>query len=219
MTRHLDDQTISDLLDDALDAQTRPSADEHLASCDECFARLQRMRALVAHASALPRTIPVPADEWGRVRARLRGRGVRAGSALPWWTRRSALLAAGLALVILSSGITALFLGGDRDVASNPETGATTSAALVPRLAALEDEYATVTRDLERELAARKQALAPETVAAVERSLRTIDAAIAEAREALARDPGSETLARLLVASHGQKIELLRHAARLATQS
>ena len=46
-----------------------------------------------------------------------------------------------------------------------------------------------------------------------------IEAAIAEAREALARDPGSETLARLLVAGHDQKVELLRHATRLATQS
>ena len=70
-----------------------------------------------------------------------------------------------------------------------------------------------------RELAARKHTLAPETIAAVERSLRTIDAALAEAREALARDPASETLARLLVAGHDQKVELLRHATRLATQS
>ena len=61
--------------------------------------------------------------------------------------------------------------------------------------------------------------LAPETVVAVERSLQTIETAIAEAREALARDPGSETLARLLVAGHDQKVELLRHATRLVTQS
>jgi hypothetical protein len=90
---------------------------------------------------------------------------------------------------------------------------------LTPRLAALEHEYTTVTRDLERQLAERKHTLAPETVAAVERSLRTIEGAIAEAREALSRDPGSETLARLLVAGHDQKVELLRHATRLATQS
>ena len=89
----------------------------------------------------------------------------------------------------------------------------------MPRLAALEQDYAMVTRDLERELSSRKHTLAPETIAAVERSLRTIDAAIAEARAALARDPASETLARLLVAGHDQKIELLRHATRLATQS
>lgn len=129
------------------------------------------------------------------------------------------LLAAGLALVVASSAITAVMVGGRRDIAVQPVSPTQTPAALTPRLAALEHEYATVTRDLEQELAERKHTLAPETVAAVERSLRTIEGAIAEAREALARDPGSETLARLLVAGHDQKVELLRQATRLATQS
>jgi anti-sigma factor RsiW len=216
MTDHLDDQLLSDMLDEALDAPTRARADEHLAACDACFTRLQRMRRVVAHASALPQALPAPADEWQRVRARLDTRG-RVASTGPWWTRRSALLAAGLALVIVSSGVTALFVGGRDEVAVRPAP--VPAGAVVTRLAALEHEYATVTRDLERELAARKHTLAPETIAAVERSLNTIDAAIAEAREALAHDPASETLARLLVAGHDQKVELLRHAARLATQS
>ena len=219
MINHLDDAVLSDLLDEALDAGARANADEHLAACDECVARLQRMRRLVAHASSLPRTMPAPADEWRRVRARLDTEGSRVASISPWWTRRSVLLAAGLALVMVSSGVTALFVGRGRDVAVQPDRLPATAPALTPRLAALEHEYATVTRDLERELAGRKNTLAPETIAAVERSLRTIDAAIVEAREALARDPGSETLARLLVAGHDQKVELLRHATRLATQT
>jgi anti-sigma factor RsiW len=218
MIQHLDDQLLSDLVDDAVDAPARARADEHLAACDACFSRLQRMRVLVAHASGLPRSMPAPAAEWQRVRGRLDARH-RAASTSPWWTRRSALLAAGLALVILSSGVTALLVGGRQDVAVHPAPPPAATNPIMPRLAALEHEYATVTGDLERELAARKHTLAPETIAAVERSLRTIDAAIAEAREALGRDPASETLARLLVAGHDQKVELLRHAARLARQS
>jgi anti-sigma factor RsiW len=216
MTHHLDDQTLSDLLDDGLDASARSAAEEHVAACDTCFSRLQRMRMLVTHAGSLPRMMPAPAGEWQRVRAQLQ---TRARASVPWWTGRSALLAAGLALIIASSGITALLLGGRRDVPEQTVATSATPAALTPRLAALEHEYTTVTRDLERQLAERKHALAPETVAAVERSLRTIEGAIAEAREALARDPASETLARLLVAGHDQKVELLRHATRLATQS
>lgn len=216
MTHHLDDQTLSDLLDDGLDGSVRSGVEEHLAACDACFSRLQRMRMLVTHAGSLPRMIPAPAGEWQRVRARLHtGRPATA----PWWSRRSALLAAGLALVIVSSGVTALVVGGRRDVPVMTASAPASAAALTPRLAALEHEYTTVTRDLERQLAERKHALSPETVAAVERSLRTIEEAIAEAREALARDPGSETLARLLVAGHDQKVELLRHATRLTTQS
>lgn len=216
MTQHLDDQTLSDLLDDALDATARSTAEEHLTACDVCFTRLQRMRALVENAASLPRAITAPAGEWAAIRARLTPTATRS---TPWWTRRSVLLAAGLALVIASSAITAAVVGGRRDVAVQPVAPTATPAALTPRLAALEQEYATVTRDLEQELAERKHTLAPETVAAVERSLHTIEGAIAEAREALARDPGSETLARLLVAGHDQKVELLRQATRLATQS
>ena len=217
MIQHLDDQVLSDLVDDALDARTRSDADAHLATCDACFTRLQRMQALVRQATALPAMMPAPPDEWRRIRARI-GHESRV-SASPWWTRRSVLLAAGLALVVASSAVTALIVGGEAEVATRPAAPAAPVAAVTPRLAALEREYAMVTRDLEQELSDRKHTLAPETIAAVERSLRTIDAAIAEARAALARDPASETLARLLVAGHDQKVELLRHATRLATQS
>ena len=216
MTHHLDDQTLSDLLDDGLDASARSAAEEHLTTCDVCFTRLQQMRLLVEKAATLPRTVPAPADEWAAIRARLNATETRVA---PWWARRSMLLAAGLALVIASSAVTALVVGGERKVAVQPATPTQTTVALTPRLAALEQEYATVTGDLERELAERKHALAPETIAAVERSLHTIEEAIAEARAALARDPGSETLARLLVAGHDQKVELLRQATRLATRS
>ena len=87
-------------------------ADGHLATCDACFARLQRMRVLVAQATALPATMPAPPDEWRRIRARL-GHEPRGVSVSPWWTRRSVLLAAGLALVIASSAVTALIVGGE----------------------------------------------------------------------------------------------------------
>jgi anti-sigma factor RsiW len=218
MTHHLDDQTLSDLIDDGLDPTARAGAEKHLAACDTCFTRLQRMRMLVARAASLPHAMPAPAGEWQQIRARLPAGDARGASA-PWWTRRSALLAAGLALVIASSGVTALLVGGRRDGAVQQVARIESTPALTPRLAALEHEYATVIRDLEQQLAERKHTLAPETIAAVERSLRTIEGAIAEAREALARDPGSETLARLLVAGHDQKVELLRHATRLMTQS
>ena len=216
MTQHLDDQTLSDFADNALDAPARTAADAHIAQCDVCFARSQRLRGLVGNAASLPRAMDPPAGEWSQVRARIGDSKRRALPMAPWWTRRGALLAAALALVMVSSGVTVLLVGGNGDVADAPSTSATTSQALVPRLAALEHDYTTVTRDLERELAERKQTLTPETIAAVERSLRTIDAAIAEARNALERDPSSETLARLFVAGHDQKVELLRHAMRLA---
>ena len=218
MTQHLDDQTLSDFADGALDASVRSAAEEHIAQCDACFTRVQRLSALLAAASSLPSAMNAPAGEWSQVRARIADSKTRTLTTSPWWTRRGALLAAGLALVMVSSAVTALLVGGNGGVDAPPVAAADAPQTLVPRLAALEHDYRTVTSDLERELAERKHALTPETIAAVERSLRTIDAAIAEARVALARDPSSETLARLFVASHDQKVELLRHAMRL-TQS
>jgi anti-sigma factor RsiW len=216
MTQHLDDQTLSELVDDALDPTVRSAADAHIAQCDVCFARVQRLRALLTSASSLPKAVTPPADEWTHVRGRIAASKTRTLTTTPWWTRRGALLAAGLALVMVSSAITALFVGGNGTGADAPVTAVASQQSLMPRLAALEHDYATVTRDLERELAERKHTLTPETIAAVERSLRTIDAAIAEARDALEHDPSSETLARLFVAGHDQKVELLRHAMRLA---
>ena len=61
--------------------------------------------------------------------------------------------------------------------------------------------------------------LDPATIATVERSLTTIDGAIAEARAALMRDPGNGTLSRLLASSYEQKVTLLRRASELTPRS
>ncbi|HUP19296.1 MAG TPA: hypothetical protein VM778_05005, partial [Gemmatimonadota bacterium] len=58
------------------------------------------------------------------------------------------------------------------------------------------------------------QRLAPETMAIVRRNLEVIDAAIAELRAALERDPGNGELTRMLLATYQRKIELLEQAAR-----
>lgn len=218
MSDHLDPMTLSDLAGDVLSGEARARADAHVRDCDDCFARLTRLRALLADAAALPREAALPPDEWTRIRARLTSPSAAPVAAAPWWSRRGWLAAAGIALVVLSSGVTALVLEwGEQPVVPVVATSAP-AIPLATRLASVEADYATVIRDLERELDEHRDALAPETIAAVERSLRVIDAAIAEAREALARDPGSETVARLLVASHDQKIELLRRATRMASQ-
>jgi anti-sigma factor RsiW len=215
-TLHLNDQQISDFLDNALSPDDASVVGTHVHTCEECGRRLERMRGIVAGASALPRTMATPPDEWARIRARIDAGHRGAPRQDRWWTRRSALLAAGIALVVVSSAVTAMFINGSSNEPVVAVAPASTTG-LPPRFASLETDYAAIVSELERDLASRKHTLSPETIAAVERSLRTIDVAIAEARDALAKDPGSETVARLLVASHDQKIELLRRAARLAT--
>ena len=58
-----------------------------------------------------------------------------------------------------------------------------------------------------------RDVLSPETLATLETSLRTIDEAIDEVRQALEADPSSELLARLLTNHQQSKLRMLRQAA------
>jgi hypothetical protein len=53
----------------------------------------------------------------------------------------------------------------------------------------------------------------------LERTLRVIDEAIAEARAALAADPSNRTLLDVLSANYEQKVELLRRASELPART
>jgi hypothetical protein len=52
----------------------------------------------------------------------------------------------------------------------------------------------------------------------VESNLEVIDRALAEVRGALAKDPESPELNRMLVATHRKKVDVLRRVVRLSTQ-
>lgn len=82
-----------------------------------------------------------------------------------------------------------------------------------------EGEYLATIAELRTVLQAQRGALRPETIAAVERSLSIIDAAIDEARTALLNDPGNRTLLELLTASYERKLDLLRRAADLGART
>ena len=58
-----------------------------------------------------------------------------------------------------------------------------------------------------------RNVLAPETVAALEEALGSVDRALADVREALAADPSSELLMGMLVDQQTAKLRLLRQAA------
>ena len=74
-------------------------------------------------------------------------------------------------------------------------------------------DYQAALERLERTLAERRDELDPATVRVVEESMAIIDAALAEAEEALAQDPASPYLNRHYDATMRKKIELLRRAA------
>jgi hypothetical protein len=65
----------------------------------------------------------------------------------------------------------------------------------------------------------RRAQMNPRTAAIIEKNLRVIDAAIAESKAALAKDPANGFLAEQLDATLNTKLELLRTAAMLPTRT
>lgn len=172
----------------------------------------------------LPREIEPPADLWNDIRAALPPRASNAPPAFAWGGRR--LAAAALLIAVGSSAIT-VFALRERSAAPSPVASSTPLApaggdapvALPPRLASAEHDYARSIATLARTLDERRDSLAPSTVAIVERSLQVADSAIAEARVALARDPGNRALAALFASNYERKIDLLKRAAELSPRT
>jgi hypothetical protein len=73
--------------------------------------------------------------------------------------------------------------------------------------------YDAALMELEDLVARNRDRMAPETRDALDRSLATIDAAMEDIRRALAQDPNSELLARLLINQQRSKLRVLGQAA------
>ena len=86
-------------------------------------------------------------------------------------------------------------------------------------VAALAADYDKEIRQLNLLLESRRNQLDPATVAVIERNLQVIDAAIAESKLAIARDPASRFLIESLNQSLQMKVELMRTAAMLPSRT
>lgn len=217
MTDHPSFEQLCDLADGTPPAIATAAARTHVRTCAECASQLEAITSLTANAAALPREIAPPVDLWNDIRGRLRPRAMESTRMSAWRARH--LLAAGLVIAVASSAIT--FAVTRRDAPGPVATTADVSPAIqAPRelpaqLASDEHRYARSAELLQRTLESRRDSLAPSTVAVIERSLRVADSAIAEARDALARDPSNRALVRLFASNYERKIDLLRRAGAL----
>jgi anti-sigma factor RsiW len=216
-------ERLSELLDGDLSDDSVADVEGHLATCVACRGRLATLRALVERAASLPASIDPPPAAWTALRGRLAGDRSRVATRRPArWAREWGLRAAAvLVLVAGSSALTVLALrtrAPERDAgAAGSQVG---SAVAVPAsVAAVDRSYVAVVEELTQTLQAQRARLAPSTVATLERTLRVIDDAIAEARAALAADPGNAALLDVLSANYEQKVQLLRRASELPARS
>ena len=227
MTEHLTFDQLCVVADAEQSSAPTPADDAaaraHQRSCADCTARLSSISALAALTPALAREIAPPADLWSDIRAELTPRTVTRPMGAPVWRLRH-LAAAAFVIAAASSSLTALFLRDQRRAPATEGVVATLAppiqlVRLPARLASAEHGYTRSADALQRMLDDRRDSLTPSTVAIVERSLRIADLAIAEARDALARDPANRALAALFASNYERKIDLLRRATELAPRT
>lgn len=177
-------------------------------------AKLDELRAAVA---TLPRNVEPPDDLWPAIRAGITSAPARA----TWWQRPALLAAAAVMLVAASSIVTLAVVRGSQ---SGSSARAASSAGIAPgnndatlaQFTRVETDYIRTVNELSAALEARQSELAPGTIAKLRESLRVIDAAIVEARAALAADPSNKNLTEMLSATYEQKVDLIRRTTEMA---
>ncbi|HEX5005072.1 MAG TPA: zf-HC2 domain-containing protein [Gemmatimonadales bacterium] len=204
------DQLLDDYLDDRLDAAVRGDLESHLAGCGNCRAAEERLRTVLEGARRLPRSIDPPRNLWPEIAARLPAREAPAVAGRITWRRWLPLAAAAVLLIAVTAVVTRQLSRRPPVIAAAPTPAPTAGAGF-----ASDRDYVLAAEDLERVLREGRDRLAPATVEIIERNLALIDAAIAEAREALRADPANADLRALLWGAHRQKLDLLDRATRL----
>ncbi|HEY4735132.1 MAG TPA: zf-HC2 domain-containing protein [Gemmatimonadaceae bacterium] len=216
--RHLlDDYVTGDLTEDA-----RAPVADHVASCAVCSAEVDGLKRVLSRATQLPKSIDPPAEAWSNIRAAIQRDEAAVGSGpdrlrKPIW-RRPVAVAAAAAIVtaVLSSTMTALYLGSRSPDSSQTTAVGNNSTAILASFTIEENNYLRTAAALQDVLDQQEASLAPETVAQLKASLRTIDEAILEARNALARDPSNKMLVEMLSGNYRQKVDLLRRSTEIA---
>jgi len=220
---------LSDYLDGELNAAEQAELEEHLSSCAECSAVLERLRQVVNRAQGLEDQPPAN-DLWSgiaerigampavsdlaehrqRKQSRLRER--RFSFSLPQ------LAAASIALMVLSAGSAWMVSRTEGPAAEGMTAVGGGEVALVsgvPEMG-LATNYDAAVVELEMILGERRDQLDTATVRIIEENLSIINRAIAQAQRALAMDPASMYLKEHLAATKRQKLEFLRQAAQMA---
>lgn len=214
-------ERLSEYLDGGLEETERVALTEHLRVCDECIAVLHDLRRVVASAGALEDR-PPKTSLWTGIATRIgRAAGGEESKVVALSSRRRLsfsvpqLLAAGIALMVLSGGAVWLALGGAAAPAQPIITARNGGPAVAPRPVVQTDQYDATVVELEHLLQRHREQLDPATVEALVQSLSVIDGAIEEARAALAADPANAYLNSHLAQTMRRKIHLLSRAAAL----
>jgi putative zinc finger protein len=220
MTCQETNERIDEYVDGTLGEAFLHDVELHLAACAGCAEEERRVREVVARAAALPQEMRPPRDLWPGIADRIAAARPRPTARVVrrvWSWSPAALAAAAAVVVALGATLARVWPPAAGDPAGG---GVVHEAAWTtdPSLLAAEREYARATAQLMAALDARKAALPPEMVAAVEKDMTTIDAALRQLRSALRQDPGNPQLSHMLASTHQKKVDVLQRVVRLSTQ-
>jgi hypothetical protein len=213
-TAHLTEAERHQLADGTLGSDNLTRVHEHLRICDACAADVGRLISFLTLVHSGRTSTPMSEDLWPTIRTRIErtkvvsmpassptAPAIRRGWTL-WVVGAAAVLLIAAAIAVRhrgvdSSGDETRLAAGDSDVAI---------IAVMDSTRAYEQEAQSLLNKLELQRAM----LRPDTRAALDRDLHVVDAAIAELKDAIARDPNNPALRQLLASSYRQKVNLLK---------
>jgi anti-sigma factor RsiW len=207
---------LSEYLDGELKGSERALLEAHLERCEDCQETLAGLRRVVTRARSLEDR-PPSADLWAGVAQRIGAQQ----SVTPAARRRLTfsvpqLLAAGIALALLSASGAWMLHPAVQTVAVQPASPGPADATVTPVGApSAIRSYDAAVSDLERLLEQGRGRLDTATVRVLEQNLAIIDRAIADARRAVAADSANVYLNTHLAETMRRKVDLLRQAAAL----
>jgi anti-sigma factor RsiW len=216
-TAHLSEEDRQRAADGSLDAADRARVLAHLDECRDCAADVARLTTLMTRIidsrQASSTLASVPEDLWPDIRQQIERTKVVAlepsTEEVAWWRPRIDPWAIGVAASI--AAVVAVTVIRTVPPAVRSAVTAAASSDSVFRFA--DDSIKRYQEQADRlldDLKLERARLAPETQAAIDDDLKTVDLAIAELQAAITRDPRNPALRAMLASSYRQKVDVLK---------
>lgn len=217
-------EKLSEYLDETLPAGEREALEAHLTTCAECRGTLDELRRVVDRARGLDDRQPSK-DLWSGIATRIGSKAVVSidRARVPARTARRLsfsvpqALAAGIALMIVSSGAVWLSLRGHGSI--QPPADTSRSIDMPAAWHQVDSSVDPVVANLRSTLQQNRAQLSDSTVRILEKNLAIIDSAIAEARRALDADPNNNYLNHHLADVVRRRGDLLRRVSTLGART
>lgn len=210
---HLTEAERQCVADGTVAADETGAVGAHLAVCTECAADVERLRWLIHRMRAEPMPNAEVEAMWPAIRQRIeRGKVRTLPSPAPRARRRWRTVWIGAGAVAAVACLTVLL----RVRPHEPPGSAPRAGSFVPNGGALSpagDSAGASQAEIQRmldEIELEKAMLPPSTAAVADSDLRAIDQAIADLKDAIARDPNNPALRQMLAESYRQQQDLLK---------